>query len=136
MTFIQAERTFICQLNKPDNKKFLMDYAARGDGSCAELIRYYKEIISRLSCTPAWGVSGVNKMINELRASVVAKLTNAKKGKTTAWAHAKKMLNYIKQFGHEEAKAYYSGSHKLIPPLTDSELLELLLNTKVGVGLL
>ena len=127
MIFTQAEHTFICQLNKPDNKKFLMDYAARGDGSCTELVRYYKEIISRLSCTSAWGVNGVNKMVNKLRDSVVANLTNAKKGKTTAWAHAKKMLVYIEHFVEQEAKPYYKEKCMLVPPLTDEELLELLL---------
>ena len=130
MIFTQVENTFICQLNKPDNKKFLMDYAVRRDSSCVELVRYYKDIISRLSGTPAWGVSGVNKMVNELRDSVVAKLTNAKKGKTTAWAHAKKMLAYIEHFGEQEAKPYYKEKCVLVPPLTDEELLELLLKAE------
>lgn len=130
MTFTQVEKTFICQLNKPDNKKFLLEVATRRDSSCTELVRYYKEIISRLSCTPAWGVSGVNKMVNELRASVVAKLTNAKKGKTTAWAHAKKMLAYIEHFGDNRAKPYCKEKHELIPTLTDEELLELLLRAE------
>lgn len=133
MIFTQVEKTFICQLNKPDNKKFLMDFAARKDSSCTELVRYYKELINRLSTTPAWGVGGVNKMLNELRAAVVAKLTNAKKGKTTAWAHAKKMLNCIERFGNEEAKPYYKEKRVLIPPLTDEELLELLLNAGVVI---
>lgn len=130
MTFTQAEKTFICQLNKPDNKKFLWEVAAHRDGSNTALVRYYKEIISRLSSTPAWGVNGVNKMVNELRASVVAKLTNAKTGKTTAWAHAKKMLAYIEHFGENVAKLYCKEKHELIPPLTDEELLELLLNAE------
>ena len=130
MTFTQVENTFICQLNKPNNKEFLKDFVARRDSSCTELVRYYKEIISRLSCTPAWGVNGVNKMVNELRDSVVAKLTNAKKGKTTAWAHAKKMLAYIERFGEQEVKPYYKEKCVLIPPLTDEELLELLLKAE------
>ena len=133
MTFTQVESTFICQLNKPDNKKFLTDFALRRDSSGTELVRYYKELIGRLMCTPAWGVNGVNKMVNELRASVVAKLTNAKKGKTTAWAHAKKMLAYIEHFGEQEAKPYYKEKCVLVPPLTDEELLELLLKAEETV---
>ena len=133
MTFNQVENTFICQLNKLDNKKFLTDFVVRKDSSGTELVRYYKEIIRRLSCTPAWGVSGVNKMVNDLRDSVVAKLTNAKKGKTTAWAHAKKMLAYIEHFGDQEAKPYYKEKCVLVPPLTDEELLELLLNAEENV---
>jgi hypothetical protein len=127
MTYGQVERTFICQLSKPENKAFLKEVAARKDSSCLEFVRYYKGLISRLIDTPAWGVSGVNEMINELRASVIAKLTNAKNGKTTAWAHANKLLRCIDRFANKEAKPCYNGNHKLIPPLTDEELLKLLL---------
>lgn len=128
MTFINCERTFICQLSKLENRAFLEEVAAKKDSSNTALVRYYKDLTSRLISTPAWGVSGVNKMVNELRASVIAKLTNAKKGKTTAWAHAKKMLNYIEHFGNEEANPYYNGKHNLTPILTDEELLRYLLN--------
>ena len=123
----EVPQMWICQMNKPDNKAFLKEVAERKDSSCEELVRYYKEIIRRLINTPAWGVNGVNKMVNELRGSVIAKLTNAKKGKTTAWAHAKKLLNRISDYGEQDAAPCYRVKCNLIPPLTDEELLELLL---------
>ena len=128
MTLNQIESTFICQLSKPENRKLLEEVAARKDSSNAAFVRYYKDFVSMLINTPAWGVSGVNKVVNELRDAVIAKLTNAKKGKTTAWAHAKKMLNKIDHFGNEEAKPYHKEKCALKPILTDEDLLELLLN--------
>ena len=101
----EVPQMWICQMNKHDNKEFLKEVAERKDSSCEELVRYYKELIRRLINTPAWGVNGVNKMVNELRGSVIAKLANAKKGKTTAWAHAKKLLNRISDYGEQDAAA-------------------------------
>ena len=91
-----------------------------------ELIKYYKDIVVVLCNTPAWGVSGVNKMINELTESVRATLAHAKKGKTTAYAHAAKMLRYVDFYGNETANARYCGKHKLMPLITEEEFQQLL----------
>ena len=107
MKFKDVEQTFVCQFSKPQNKVMLEGYVARRDKSGAELARYYMDIIGALANTPAWGVSGVNKMVNELTAAVRATLANEKKGKTSAYAHANKLLNYIKRFGCFVSKALY-----------------------------
>ena len=121
MKFIRVEKTFICQFGKAANKKMLKEYKDRRDGSIEELVRYYKDVVRVLRDTPAWGVSGVNKMINELTASVRATLNNEKRGKTSAYAHANRLLWYIKEFGHKEAYPTYNGRYKLNPIITDEE---------------
>jgi hypothetical protein len=125
MKFKDVETTFICQFSKPNNKQMLEGYKARKDRSPKELANYYKDIICALADTPAWGVSGVNKMVNELTDAVRATLTKAKKGKTSAPAHANKLLTYIAHFSNEEAKPCYNGRYKLAPILTAEELLQL-----------
>ena len=126
MKFNQVENTYICQLSKPQNKQMLEGYKARRDGSGAELARYYRDIISALKDTPAYGVSGVNKMLNELTDKVRATLIGAKKGKTSAYAHANMLLYKLEYFGNEEAKPCYKGNYKLAPLLTEDELQSLL----------
>ena len=124
MKYCEVERTWICQLNKPEVRAQLEGYRDRKDKSPEEFVRYYKFIISTLSCTDAWGVSGVNKMVNELISSVIATLTGAKKGKTSAYAHAGKTLNTIDRFGARKAEARYCGNYKLGHILTDAELAQ------------
>ncbi len=126
MKFNEAERTWICQLGRPEIRVELEGYRDRNDKSHEELIRYYRFITSTLKCTPAWGVSGVNKMVNELTASVIATLTRAKKGKTSAYAHAARLLRYIDFYSNTEAEARYCGNYKLKHVLTETELNQLL----------
>lgn len=122
MKFIRVEKTFICQFNKLPNKQMLEAYKERRDSSIEELVRYYKDVVRVLRGTPAWGVSGVNKMLNELTASVRATLNNEKRGKTSAYAHAGKLLWYIKAFGYKEAYPTYRGRYELSPIISDEEL--------------
>ena len=126
MKYREVENTFICQLGKPEARRMLEAYVARKDKSPEELINYYKDIVKALYNTPAWGVSGVNKMINELTESVRATLTHAKKGKTSAYAHAAKMLRYVDFYGNETATARYCGKYKLMSLITEDEFQQLL----------
>ena len=126
MKFTEVESTWISQLGGLENRKVLEEFKARKDKSPEELIRYYRFIINALEGTPAWGVSGVNKMINELSASVLATLTKAKKGKTSAYAHAGKLLAIIDFYGNTEAEARYCGRHYLKHVFTEAELIHLL----------
>jgi hypothetical protein len=119
------ETTYVCQLNKPHNRTMLESYRDRKNSSTTELAHYYNDIITALVDTPAWNVSGVNKMINELTTSVRATLTKAKRGKTSAYAHANKLLSTINRFGDKHADCRYKGNHKLQPLLTADELQEL-----------
>lgn len=126
MKFNKVETTYICQLSKPQNKAMLEGYKTRRDKSGAELARYYRDVVNALKDTPAFGVSGVNKMLNELTDKVRATLVGAKRGKTSAYAHAGWLLNQMKFFGNEEAKASYKGRYKLAPLVTDEELQQLM----------
>lgn len=126
MKFKDVENTFICQLGKPEARRMLEVYRDRKDKSPEELISYYNDITNTLKNTPAWGVSGVNKMINEFTESVRATLTRAKKGKTSAPAHAAKMIRYIDFYGNETATARYCGRYKLMPLITEEEFQQLL----------
>jgi hypothetical protein len=64
-------------------------------------------------------------MLNDLTDKVRATLVGAKKGKTSAYAHAGWLLNQLDYFGNEEAKTCYKGRYKLAPLLTPEELLQL-----------
>ncbi len=126
MKFNEVERTWIKQLGMSENRKVLEEFKARKNKSFEELARYYRFVIGALRSTPAWGVSGVNKMVNDLTASVIATLTKAKKGKTSAYAHAGKLLAIIDFYGNTEAEARYCGNYKLGHILTEVELNQLL----------
>jgi hypothetical protein len=124
--FFEAERTWISQLGKPQNRAMLEAYKARKDRSIEEFIKYYIDVINALINTPAWGVSGVNKMINELTDAVRATINYAKNGKTSAPAHANKLLSIIDFYHNEEAIARYCGRYKLKPLITEEELQQFL----------
>lgn len=126
MKFNEVESTFVCQLGKVQNRAMLEAYRDRKDRSPGEFVRYYVDIINALANTPAWGVSGVNKMVNELTASVRATINHAKKGKSSAPAHAASMLRYVDFYSDVEAEARYCGRHKLQPLLTVEELQQFL----------
>jgi hypothetical protein len=127
MKFNQVEATYICQLNKPTNRAMLEGYRDRKDKSVEELVRYYRDVISALVDTPAYGVSGVNEMLNKLTAGVRATLTKAKRGKISAPAHARALLGTVDFYSEKEATPRNKGIHKLEPLLTDEELQRLLL---------
>lgn len=126
MKFNEVETTFVCQLGRAKNRAMLETYRDRKDRSPEEFVRYYIDVINALANTPAWGVSGVNKMVNELTASVRATINHAKKGKSSAPAHAASMLRYVDFYGDVEAEARYCGRHKLQPLLTIEELQQFL----------
>lgn len=126
MKFSQVEATFVCQLGKPHNKAMLEGYSKRKDRSVKELAQYYIDVINALKDTPAWGVSGVNRMVNELTAACRATFAKAKKGKISASAHANKLLRYIEYFEAQEAEPRYNGRYKLAPILTEKELKQLI----------
>ena len=128
MKFYEVETTFVCQLGKTQNRAMLEAYRERKDRSTEEFVRYYVDIINALAKTPAWGVSGVNKMINELTASVRATINHTKKGKSSAPAHASSMLRYIDFYSNTEAEARYCGRYKLQPLLTVEELQQFLIS--------
>ena len=122
MKFYQVETTYICQFSKPENRKMLEQYRDRKDKSGKELANYYLDVIRVLQDTPAWNVSGVNKMVNDLTAKVRATLNKEKKGKTSAYAHAAKLLRDVDYFRNTEATVYYNGRYKLAPLLKTEEL--------------
>jgi hypothetical protein len=122
MKFFEVEKTWICQLGKAANKTMLQGYVDRNDKSPEEFVRLYVDVVKALIDTPAWGVSGVNKLINELTDSVRATINHARNGKSSAPARANKLLSIIDFYHNEEAIARYSGSYKLKPLLSIEEL--------------
>ena len=126
MKFCEVENTFVCQLGKVQNRAMLEAYRDRKDRSPEEFVRYYVDIINALIDTPAWGISGVNKMVNKLTDLVRATINQAKNGKSSAPAHAASMLRYIDFYGNTEAEARNCGRYKLKPLLTEEELQQFL----------
>jgi hypothetical protein len=124
MTLKQVESTWICQLNKPENRAMLEGYKQRRLKTGTELANYWRDIIAALIDTPAWDVSGVNKMLTELAAGVRATLTHAKRGKISAYAHAGQLLYKIDSLGNNEVAydKYYQREYNCPPVLTDDEL--------------
>lgn len=120
MRLIDVEQTYICQCNK--HRDILEKYAANKNDTFKDLLKYYKDIQLMIINTPAYGVSGVNKMLNELTNAVNATRNHEKKGKTSAHAHANKILNLIRMKGNEEADFRYKGNYKLEPVIPISEL--------------
>lgn len=125
MKLNEVEQTYICQFSKPYNKAMLEGYKMRRDKSGAELARYYMDVIRALEGTPAFGVSGVNKMLNELTTKVRATLNKEKRGKTSAYAHAGQLLYQLEYFGQQEADPKHSRRLKLEPLLSVEELAKL-----------
>jgi hypothetical protein len=121
MKFNQVETTYVCQLNKPENRALLERYKNNKDKSVSLFITYYKDIISMLSDTPAWGVAGTNEMINELTYKLRATINKAKKGTTSSFAHAGKLLNKIDFFKDQIATPRYNRC-ELKSLLTEEEL--------------
>ena len=122
MRLDRVASTFICQLNKPENRAKLEAYRNRRDGSAAEFVRYYLDVFSMLENTPAWNVRGVNKMLNELTAKVRATINHEKQGKSSAYAHAGMLLNKIDQMGWLEAEPRNYGHIALAPKISMDEL--------------
>jgi hypothetical protein len=126
MKFYEVERTWICQLGKAPNRKMLKGYVDRNDKSVEEFVRFYLDVISALKDTPAWGVSGVNKMVNKLTGHVRAAINHAKTGKSSAPAQAKRLISNIDFHANEEAKAIGGYRHVLKPLLTSEEIQQAL----------
>jgi hypothetical protein len=122
MKFSQVETTWVCQLNKPENRTVLEGYKARKRKSGKELSSYYRDVINMLQTTEAWGVSGVNKFVNELGEKVRATLAKAKNGKTHSYAHAGTTLAKIDAFKDKPCKPIYRGRYILKPLVTEAEL--------------
>lgn len=109
----EVPTTWIHWLSKPENMDRLVEYANCGDKSPAKLGECYTFLVCTLQPTPAWNVSGVNKMINEVGDGAIAVLERRKKGKTSAPAVAKKLLASIKWYGQTKADPHYYGNYKL-----------------------
>ena len=125
MKFCEVEQTWICQLGKATNRAMLEGYRDRKDKSPEEFVRFYFDVINALKDTPAWGVSGVNRKVNELTDLVHATIKHAKKGKSSAPAQANKILNHIDFRCNDEAEAKYNGSYVLKPLITREEIQQL-----------
>jgi hypothetical protein len=123
MTYNNTSSTFICQLGKPENRAMLEGYKQRKLKTGVELANYWRDVTGALINTPAWNVSGVNKMLTELATGIRATLTNAKRGKTSAYAHAGKLLNKIDHFGYKEVPlGHTKRTYNSVPVITEEEL--------------
>jgi hypothetical protein len=124
MTLNQVEGTWICQLNKPENRAMLEGYKQRRIKAGAELANYWRDINNALINTPAWNVSGVNKMLDELATGIRATLAHAKRGKISAYAHAGQLLFKIDSLGSNEVVdgKYYPRTYACPPVITEEEL--------------
>ena len=124
MKFNEVEQTYVCQFNKPENQEMLKGYVARQDKSGAELAKFYMDVVNALAGTPAWGVAGVNKMLNKLTATVRATLNKEKRGKSSAPAQARTLLSDVAYWAEKEATPKYNRC-KLDTLLTAEELVRL-----------
>jgi hypothetical protein len=125
----QIPSTWIYHFCKPENLKKLEGFAANKKDDVEDFVNFYYWVISVLEGTPAWGVSGVNRKINEITDALYATLTNAKNGTSSAHGQAGKLLNIIKF--HKDKIATPKSTYdrcELKPLLTNEEINELLCN--------
>lgn len=122
MKYRHVEQTYICQLGKPAAYRQLKSFARSSDKSIEEYARFYKFVRDTLLHTPAWGVTGVNKLVNKLSSSIRATANHEKTGKSSAPAQAKKLKSMVDYFANLECEAYYNGRCALEDVLSDAEL--------------
>lgn len=130
ITLGQVESTYVCQFNKPENRKRLEEFVKNHDSSGQALAEFYQFVIVTLRPTLAWNVSGVNKLINKLSYHVRATLNHERRGKTTAWAQANQILYTVNSNKDREAPTWepstqYRKTDWLKPLVTPEELLAL-----------
>ena len=122
ITYAQAVGTYTYELNKPENRLVLKAYIDYKDKSPEVFVRYALWLFSTLRGTPAWNKPGTNEMLNEVLVKVRATLANAKRGKSSAYAHAGYLLNKIDYLITQEAHLRNPGPCKLMEELTVEEL--------------
>lgn len=122
MTYAQAVGTYTYELNKPMNRLILKSYADCGDKSPEVFARYVIWLCSTLKGTPAWNKPGTNEMLNDALSKVRATLAKAKRGKSSAYAHAGQLLNKIDFLITQEAHLRYASPCSLQAELTLEEL--------------
>lgn len=129
LTLTQVKNTYVSWLSKPENFKMLQDTVAAGDKSPEAFATYYFQIIKALYNTPAWNMPKTNEMINDLTFKVKATLAGSKKkGKSSAVAHAKILINKIEWCSKTEAKGVSWHRIPLQPLLTQEEIAALIAN--------
>ena len=116
------ETHWICQLSKLDTYKTIECFVNSTIKTYVGLHDYYITIISALCHSPAWGYSSTNRLVNELTDACRAVLNHEVSGKTSAPAHARKLLRIIKHRGEEEITKSYTGNCELKPLLSIAEL--------------
>lgn len=126
MTYRDCEGTYVCQLNKPQNRAILEGYATRCIKGPVEFSNMYLDVINMVKHTAAWGKPGTNKMLNKLTNHVTATLHNAKSGKSSAFRQAKDLLKTVDWYINTPAIPKYEPPCKLVPLLTETEINELL----------
>lgn len=103
------DTTWMYHFNKPENRVVLEEFRANKDYGLAAYIRLVEFVYETLYGTNAWNVSGVNKLLNKLTDSLIAKANKAKNGKSSAPAMARYMLDTIDKKGNEPAVNGYYG---------------------------
>lgn len=127
MMYIEVDALYLAQLNKPENYAKLEAYRDDKDKSGAKFAQYTLDLFNMLRDTPAWGKPGTNKMLNEVLNHARAIMTKAKRGKTSAYAHAAGLIRSINFHKYQEAFASYSPKVTLLPELSEEELQQLAL---------
>lgn len=126
MKFKDIEGTYICQLNKPANRAMLEYYKQQRTKSPALWADFWRDLVAALINTPAWDVSGVNKMLMEAAGIMHAHLVGAKKNRISVYAFAGQLLYKIDSYKDQEApKCFSPRTYKWPPVVTEEDLLAL-----------
>lgn len=127
MMYIEVDALYLAQLNKPENYAKLEAYRDDKDKSGAKFAQYTVDLFNMLRDTPAWEKPGTNEMLNEVLSYARAIMTKAKKGKTSAFAHAGRLIRSIDYHKYQQVYASYTPKVKLLPELSEEELQQLAL---------
>lgn len=128
-TFKETPTTLVCQLNKPENRVMLEGYIHRKNYSPKELANFCRDLVKALKGTPAWGISGCNRIVNDAWEAARAVLDKGKDSKVSAPDIANKLLGTVDRYKDQKCTntrgTKYYKTDWLVPALTEEELLQL-----------
>lgn len=122
MVYADIEGMYLTQLGKPNNYARLKAYMEDKDKSGAKFAQYTLDLFDMLRGTAAWGKPGTNKMLNEVLKHARAIMNKAKTGKTSAHAHASKLISSINYHKNKQASVNHWTPVMLLPELSEEEL--------------
>lgn len=95
MTACELPGAYVHHLSKPENMTVLKAIASDKDKSVEKLAKFVLWLINTLRSTPAWGKPKTNMMLIEIINQTKATINKAKRGTSSAYAIAGRLINKV-----------------------------------------